>query len=110
MGDPYGMAITHAIASGIGGMRAAGDLVARMQMSRGMRIDDAKAYVASRLKIDVADLTDPVVMTELRQELGLGTVTPLPGGGKGIEAKFRIADLLGIEINGVKRFRQNATY
>jgi dimethylamine---corrinoid protein Co-methyltransferase len=110
VGDPYGMAITHAIASGIGGMRAAGDLVARMQMSRGMRIDEAKAYVASKLKIGVGDLTDPVILTELRQELGLGTVTPLPVNTKGIEAKFRIADLLGIEINGVKRFRQNATY
>ena len=104
------MAITHAIASGIGGMRAAGDLVARMQMSRGMRIDEAQAHVANKLKIGVADLTDPVIMTELRQELGLGTVTPLPGGVKGIEAKFRIADLLGMEINCVKRFRQNATY
>jgi dimethylamine--corrinoid protein Co-methyltransferase len=104
------MAITHAIASGIGGMRAAGDLVARMQMSRGMRIDEAKAYVANKLKIGVADLTDPVILTELRQEHGLGTVTPLPVNAKGIEAKFRIADLLGIEINCVKRFRQNASY
>jgi dimethylamine--corrinoid protein Co-methyltransferase len=91
VGDPYGMAITHAIASGLGGMRGAGDLVARMQMSRGMRIDEAKAYVASKLKIGVMDLTDPVIMTELRQELGLGTVT-LPGGVKGIEAKFRMAE------------------
>ncbi len=110
VGDPYGMAIAHAIASGIGGMRAAGDLVARMQMSRGMRIDEAKTYVANKLKIGVADLTDPVIMTELRQELGLGTVTPLPGGVKGIETKFRTAELLGIEINCVKRFRQNAAY
>ncbi|MBC8442201.1 MAG: hypothetical protein H8D87_21250, partial [Deltaproteobacteria bacterium] len=31
------MAITHAQASGMGGMRGAGDLVARMQMSKGMR-------------------------------------------------------------------------
>ena len=104
------MAIAHAIASGLGGMRAAGDLVARMQMTRGMRIDEAKGYVANKLKISVGDLTDPVIMTELRQELGLGTVTPLPGGVKGIETKFRMAELLGIEINCVKRFRQNAAY
>lgn len=108
VGDPYGMAITHAIASGIGGMRAAGDLVARMQMSRGMRIDEAKAYVANKLKIGVTDLTDPVIMTELRQELGLGTITPLPGGIKGIEAKFRMAEFLGIDINCVKKFKSNA--
>jgi len=89
-------------------MRGAGDLVARMQMSRGMRIDEAKAYVAGKLKIGVMDLTDPVIMTELRQELGLGTVTPLPGGVKGIEAKFRMAGLLGIDINCVKKVRSNA--
>ncbi len=47
MGDPLGMAISHAIASGMGGMRTAGDLVARMQMTRGMRIQEAKAYVAN---------------------------------------------------------------
>jgi dimethylamine--corrinoid protein Co-methyltransferase len=79
-----------------------------MQMSRGMRIDEAKAYVANKLKIGVMDLTDPVIMTELRQELGLGTVTPLPRGIKGIEAKFRTAELLGIDINCVKKFRSNA--
>lgn len=79
-----------------------------MQMSRGMRIDEAKAYVAGKLKIGVMDLTDPVIMTELRQELGLGTVTPLPGGVKGIEAKFRMSELLGIDINCVKKFRSSA--
>ncbi len=110
VGDPYGMAITHAIASGLGGMRGAGDLVARMQMSRGMRIDEAKGYVANKLRIGVRDLTDPVIMTELRQELGLGTVTPLPGGIQGIEAKFRMAELLGTDINCVKRFKRNASF
>ncbi len=99
------MAVTHAIASGMGGMRAAGDLVARMQMIRGMRIDDAKAFVAEKLGIAKADLTDPLILGELRQELGLGTVTPLPRGINGIEAKFRIADLLGIDINCVKKFK-----
>jgi len=28
-----------------------------------------------------------------------------PGSAKGIEAKFRIADLLGIEINCVNQFK-----
>ena len=49
VGDPFGMAITHAVASGMGGMRAAGDLVARMQIARGMKIDQAKKYVADKL-------------------------------------------------------------
>jgi dimethylamine--corrinoid protein Co-methyltransferase len=51
VGDPFAMAITHAHASGMGGMRAAGDLVARMQMTRGMKIKEAKQFVASKLKI-----------------------------------------------------------
>jgi dimethylamine--corrinoid protein Co-methyltransferase len=100
-----GMAVSHAIASGMGGMRAAGDLVARMQMTRGMKIDDAKKYVADKLNVAVSDLTDPVVMTELREDLELGCVTPLPGCAKGIEAKLRIAEVLDIDINCIRRLK-----
>jgi dimethylamine--corrinoid protein Co-methyltransferase len=100
------MAVAHGIASGIGGMRAAGDLVARMQVSRGMRIDDAKRYVAGKLGVSVQDLADPVVMNELREDLDLGRVNAVPGAAKGIDAKFRIAELLDIEINCVKKFRE----
>ena len=99
------MALTHAHASGMGGMRAAGDLVARVQMARGMRIQAAKRYVADRLRIAVSELTDPVIMTEVREDLQIGAVTPLPGCAKGIEAKFRIAEVLGIDINCVQRFK-----
>jgi hypothetical protein len=101
------MALTHAHASGMGGMRAAGDLVARMQMTRGMRIQEAKRYVAGKLGIAVSDLTDPVIMAEVREDLQIGALTPLPGCAKGIEAKFRIADVLGIDINCVRRFKNN---
>lgn len=99
------MAITHAIASGMGGMRAAGDLVARMQMTRGMKIQEAKEYVAGKLKVSVSDLTDPVIMSEVREDLQIGSIIPLPECAKGIEAKFRIAEVLGIDINCVQRFR-----
>ena len=99
------MALTHAHASGMGGMRAAGDLVARMQMTRGMKIQPAKEYVADKLGVSVPDLTDPVIMTEVRDELQIGVMTPLPGCAKGIEAKFRIAELLDIDIGCVKRFK-----
>ena len=102
------MAITHAHASGMGGMRAAGDLVARMQMARGMRIREAKAYVAEKLGVAVAELTDPIIMTEIRSDLGLGLITPLPDVPKGIEAKFNIARTLGIDINCVNRFKKRA--
>ena len=100
-----GMAISHAIASGMGGMRAAGDLVARMQMTRGMKIDEAKRYVAEKLKVSVSDLTDPVIMTEVREDLEIGSATPMPGCAKGIEAKLRIAEVLDIEINCVRRLK-----
>ena len=99
------MALTHAHASGMGGMRAAGDLVARVQMARGMRIQEAKKYVADQLNISVTELSDPVIMSEIRDDLQIGMVTPLPGCAKGIEAKFRIAELLGIDINCVQRFK-----
>ena len=105
MGDPLGMALTHAHASGMGGMRAAGDLVARVQMARGMRIQEAKRYVADRLRIAVSELADPVIMAEVREDLQIGALTPLPGCAKGIEAKFRIAEVLGIDIHCVQRFK-----
>ena len=104
------MALTHAHASGMGGMRAAGDLVARMQMARGMRIQEAKAYVADKLNISVSELADPVVMSEIRDDLNIGMVTPLPGCAKGIEAKFRIAEVLDIDINCVHRFKARTLY
>ena len=87
-------------------MRAAGDLVARMQMTRGMKIKQAKNYVADKLGVGVTDLTDPVIMTEVRDDLQIGVMSPLPGCAKGIEAKFRIAELLDIDIGCVKRFKE----
>jgi dimethylamine--corrinoid protein Co-methyltransferase len=99
------MALTHAHASGMGGMRAAGDLVARVQMARGMKTQEAKKYVADKLSITVLELTDPVIMSEIRDDLQIGMMTPLPGCAKGIEAKFRIAEVLGLDINCVQRFK-----
>lgn len=106
VGDPLGMAITHAIASGMGGMRTAGDLVARMQMTRGMKIREAKEYVAKKLSVSVLELSDPVIMAEVRDDLNIGLVRSLPKRVKGIDAKFRIAEVLGIDINCVNRFKE----
>ena len=100
------MAATHAIASGMGGMRTAGDLVARMQMSRGMRIKEAKEYVAGKLNVSLVELSDPLVMSERREDLNLGLINPTPGDAKGIESKFHIAELLGVEINSLRRFKE----
>ena len=100
-----GMEVAHVSASGMGGMRTAGDLVARMQISRRMKIEEAKEYVANKLRISVPDLADPIVMGELRQDLNIGTIAPFVGGARGIAAKIRISELLGIEINCVNRFK-----
>lgn len=99
------MALTHMHAAGMGGIRTAGDLVARMQLSRKMRLNEAKKYVADKLKVSVEDLVDEVVMNELRQELDISTVYAGMGEmARGIESKFKIAKLLDLEINSVQRF------
>lgn len=85
------------MASGMNGIRTAGDLVLRMEM-QGMRVNEAKEYVARKLGVDVLDLADPYRMKEVRQELGLGTVLAIPGEPKGMRAKANIADVLDLEI------------
>ena len=102
------MAATHGVVSGMGGLRTAGDLVARMQMSRGMRIKEAKDYVANKLGVSLSDLTDPVRMAEIREDFHLGLINPQPSFAMGMEAKFRISELLGIEINSIRRFKEKA--
>jgi dimethylamine---corrinoid protein Co-methyltransferase len=102
------MPIAHGIAAGMGGIRTAGDLVMRMQLSRRMRLPEAKRYVAEKLKVTPADLSDECAMRALRADLDIGTVTSLPGGAKGMAAKCRIAELLGIEINDVNKFKKKA--
>jgi len=101
------MSVSHALASGMGGIRTAGDLVARMQL-RKMRLREAKEYVADKLKVSVFDLTDSTVMRELREELDIGVITAVPGCAKGLEAKARIAELLDIEVNCVQRLFDKA--
>jgi hypothetical protein len=100
-----GMAIAHIMASCMGGIRTAGDLVAWMQMTRKMKIHDAKAYVANKLGIDVIDLTNEEVMRDVRVNLKIGTVTSIAGSPKGILAKKKIAELLEINIRSVDLFK-----
>ena len=99
------MHIAHIVASGMGGIRTSGDLVAWMQMTRKMKITEAKHYVAGKLGVDVMDLTNEELMRELREDLGIGVITSIAGGPKGIRAKLKIAELLGIKINSVELFR-----
>ena len=108
VGDSFGMPISHAVAAGMGGIRTAGDLVLRMQMTHKMRIAEAKRYIADKLKIAPEDLADECFMRELRYDLGLGTITSLPDSAKGMAAKCNIAKILGIEINSVNKFKEKA--
>ncbi len=100
-----GMQIAHNMASGMGGIRTAGDLVAWMQMTRKMKIQDAKAYVAKKLGIEAIDLTNEEVMRDIREDLNIGTVTSIAGSPKVIRAKKKIAELLDINIRSVDLFR-----
>jgi len=99
------MSIAHVMAAGMCGMRTAGDLVAWMQLKKGMKINDAKQYVAGKLGIDLIDLSNEDVMRQVREDLDIGTVCAEPDGAKGIIAKTRIAKLLDIEINSVNKFQ-----
>jgi len=90
----------------MGGLRTAGDLVGWMQMTRRMKIDEAKRYVAQKLGVKVLDLTNEEVMRSVREDLGIGVITSVAGSPKGIRAKMRIADLLEIPINSVELFKK----
>jgi hypothetical protein len=106
------MESAHTQASGMGGMRAAGDLVARMQMTRRMRLKTAKRYVADKLGCSTRDLSDPLAMEQIRRDKGLGTLpftsSVHPDEAGMIEAKFNIARVLDIPINCVERFKTRA--
>ena len=82
----------------------------RMQLSKKMKINEAKAYVAEKLGVTVEELCDVVTMSELREDLGFGLahVEPCAEANAGMEAKFKIAEKLEIKINSVERFKERA--
>ncbi len=98
------MVISHVVASGMGGIRGAGDLVAWMQLTRNMKINEAKQYVAEKLGVPVLTLCDEDAMRQIRQDLDIGTVSSAADAAKGILAKRRIAELLDVNINSVNKF------
>ena len=103
-----GTEITHTVSACMGGIKTAGDLVLRMQLLRGMRLREAKEYVAEKLGVTVFELSDPSVMTEIRQNFGLGVQEPNLGDIVGMAAKIRISEKLGITINSVENFKRKA--
>ena len=76
-----------------------------MQLIKKMKLTEAKKYVAQKLKIELLDLTNEEVMRELREDLGIGTTTSVAGSPKGIRAKLKVAELLGVPINSVELFK-----
>ena len=84
--------------------------MARMQITRGMRLKQAKEYVAQKLGVSLMDLSDPVAMLDVRKERGLGSATEAGeilyvDDPVGLEAKFHIAELLDIPVSSVERFK-----
>jgi dimethylamine--corrinoid protein Co-methyltransferase len=100
------MAVPHFMASGMGGIRTAGDLVARMEYSQNMKIGKAKEYVAKKLGISTLEIADEYIMRGLREDLKIGVVTGVPGAPRGIAAKMNIERLLDIKINSCEIFRE----
>jgi hypothetical protein len=99
------MHLAHIFASGMGGIRTTGDLVAWMQLIKKMKLAEAKQYVAEKLKIDISDLINEEIIRQLREDLGIGTIVSVAGSPKGMRAKLKIAELLGIRINSVELFK-----
>ncbi len=82
----------------------------RMQISQKMRIKEAKQYVADKLGLTLEEICDVVTMSEVREDrgFGLGNFEPYAESNVGMEAKFKIAEALGIKINSVERFKERA--
>jgi dimethylamine--corrinoid protein Co-methyltransferase len=99
------MHLAHIFASGMGGIRTTGDLVAWMQLIRKMKLAEAKQYVAERLAVEISNLTNEEVIRQLREELGIGVITSVAGSPKGMRAKLKVAELLEVRINSVELFK-----
>jgi len=99
------MHLAHIFASGMGGIRTTGDLVAWMQLIKKMKLAEAKQYVAEKLKVEISDLVNEEVMRQVREDLGIGMITSVAGSPKGMRAKLKVAELLDVRINSVELFK-----
>jgi dimethylamine--corrinoid protein Co-methyltransferase len=101
------MHLAHIFASGMGGIRTSGDLVAWLQLIKKMKIAEAKKYVAEKLAVEISDLTNEEVMRQVREDLGIGIITSVAGSPKGMRAKLKVAELLDVRINSVELFKSD---
>ena len=102
--------MAYRMAIGLGGLRTAGDLIARAQMENKLKIRDAKAYVAKKLAVEPMTLSDEYAMAELRKKLDIGLIIGLTGYAKGLAAKARIAKTCDFRINSVTRLFEKASF
>ena len=79
--------------------------MAWMQLIKKMKLAEAKQYVAQKLAIEISDLTNEEIIRQLREDLGIGTITSVAGSPKGMRAKLKIAELLDVRINSVELFK-----
>ncbi len=78
-----------------------------MQLTKRMKIEQAKAYVAQKLDMNVRDLTNETVMNRVREAKGLSSVIPDHVEYAGIAAKSKIAKLLDITIHSVDLYEKH---
>ena len=76
-----------------------------MQLIKKMKLAEAKQYVAEKLKVEISDLINEELIRQLREDLGIATVVSVAGSPKGMRAKLKIAELLGVRINSVELFK-----
>ena len=79
--------------------------MAWMQLIKKMKLAEAKQYIAEKLKVEVPDLINEELTRQLREDLGIGLITSVAGSPKGMRAKLKIAELLGVRINSVELFK-----
>lgn len=108
VGDPLGTEMAHSLAASMNGVRTAGDMVMRLQLSKKMKIKEAKEYIAEKLGITLEQLSDVVFMTDLRYErgFGVGCLEACAQRNIGMAAKFKISKALDIKINSVDKFKE----
>jgi len=82
----------------------------RLQLSKKMKINEAKKYIADKLGISLQDISDVITMTDIRAErgFGLGSIESSAERNIGMAAKFKIAEALDIRINSVEKFKELA--
>ena len=102
------MEAVHGLAASMNGIRTAGDLVMRLQLTRKMKTPQAKRFLAEKLHLKLEELDDVVTMTELRTQRGFGipALEPCAERQLGLTAKIRISEELGIKIPSVDKFKE----